>query len=80
MSGKGNVYDCEPLQKGELEQYFAATGFQYQNRGVVALRTTFEIECADAATTKLLRWIPDGAIRLFGRIIPTLIYRFCRNS
>jgi len=76
---RGQIYDCEPLQLGQLERLLAGAGFGFRNLGVAALRATFQIERAEAASTKLLHWIPDRAIELFRRLIPTLIYRFERT-
>ncbi len=75
LMGKGRFYDCEPLQLGQLERMLTAAGFRYRNLCIEALRETFEIERPAAGATKLLRKIPDGLLRLFRRIIPTLIYR-----
>ncbi len=77
---RGKVYDCEPLQLGQLERLLSGAGFRFRNLGVAALRATFEIERTNAATTRLLQRVPDRAIELFRRLIPTLIYRFERTS
>jgi ubiquinone/menaquinone biosynthesis C-methylase UbiE len=72
---KGEVYDCEPLQMGQLERMLTDAGFRYRNLCIDALRTTFEIEHPQSATTSILRGIPDGLLVPWCRIIPTLIYR-----
>lgn len=74
-SGKGDFYDCEPLAMAQLETMLAAAGMSYQNLCIQALRQTLQIERPDALTTRLLRWVPDGLLRPFRRLIPTLIYR-----
>ncbi|WP_250887058.1 MULTISPECIES: class I SAM-dependent methyltransferase [unclassified Rhodanobacter] len=74
--GRGRAYDCEPLQLGQLEGLFAGAGFKYSNLCIDALRATFEIERPQAATTRVLRKIPDGLLVPWCRIVPTLIYRF----
>lgn len=76
LAGKGDFYDCEPLQMRQLERFLESSGFRHQNRGVEALRVTFEIERADSWATSLLRRIPDAALKPFARIIPTHIYTF----
>ena len=72
---KGEVYDCEPLQMGQLERLLTDAGFRYRNLCIDALRTTFEIEHPQSAATSILRGIPDGLLVPWCRIIPTLIYR-----
>lgn len=79
-TGKGDVYDCEPLQMGQLESLLADAGFQYQNLCINALRATFEIERAQSIVARMLRHIPDGVFMPLRRIIPTLIYRFWRDT
>lgn len=76
LARKGDFYDCEPLQMRQLEGYLESSGFRHENRGVEALRVTFEIERAGAWATSLLRRIPDAALKPFERIIPTHIYTF----
>lgn len=74
--GKGDVYDCEPLQVVQLERLLTDTGFNHRSLCIDALRATFEIERPQTVTTSILRGIPDGLLRPLHRIIPTLIYRF----
>ena len=74
--GKGEYYDCEPLQLPQVEDFLAKSGFRFRNRGVEALRATFEIERAQSRATRLLRRVPDGLLQPFRRLIPTHIYTF----
>ena len=76
LAGKGDFYDCEPLQMGELEAFLRNAGFVFKNRGVDALRATFNIERPDRPETALLRRLPDAILTPFERIIPTHIYTF----
>jgi SAM-dependent methyltransferase len=78
--GKGDRYDCEPLQLGQLELLLAGAGFEYQNLCVTALRVTFEIERTHSAAGRVLRCVPDAIFRPLHRIIPTLIYRFWKRE
>jgi hypothetical protein len=75
MSGKGNVYDCEPLQSGQLDRLLRESGFTGEDLGPAALKQTFLIERPGRATTRLVCALPDSVIRLAGRMIPTLIRR-----
>lgn len=75
---KGEIYDCEPLQTGQLEDLLSDTGFNHRNLCVDALRATFDIERPRSAMASVLRSIPDGLLTPWRRIIPTLIYRFWR--
>lgn len=80
LLGKGQLYDCEPLQMPELEAMLKKTAFQYQNVSVKAWRETFDIERPEARATRWLRATPDAALYPLLRIIPTLIYRIERRS
>lgn len=72
---KGEVYDCEPLQMKQLEHMLAAAGFRYRNLCVEACRVTFEIERPESLAAQMARVMPDAALVMLRRIIPTLIYR-----
>ena len=76
MAGRGDFYDCEPLRLPEVERYFREAGLRFRNRGVEALRATFEIERPEARVTRLLRRVPDGLLQPFRPAIPTHIYTF----
>jgi hypothetical protein len=78
--GKGDIYDCEPLQLSQLERLLDDAGFQHQNLCVCAMRATFEIERQQSIVARILRHMPDGIFMLLRRIIPTLIYRFSRST
>ena len=72
---KGEIYDCEPLQRGQLEHLLTDAGLRYRNLCIDALRTTIEIEHPQSTIANVLRVIPDGLLAPWCRIIPTLIYR-----
>ena len=74
-SGKGSFYDCEPLELRQLERMLSAVGLAYRNLCIEAMRETLKIEKPDALATRLLGWVPDGLLRPFRWLIPTLIYR-----
>jgi hypothetical protein len=76
MMRKGTLYDCEPLQLGDLENLFKAAGFKYRNLCIDALRVKFEIEWQNSFFARLLRSTPEKAQVPLKRIILTLIYRF----
>lgn len=80
VTGKGNVYDCEPLQMKQLEQLFVDAKLDYRNLCIEALRATFDIERAESPVAGLLQHISDRALLPLRRIIPTLIYRFSRPA
>lgn len=75
IMGKGNYYDCEPLEMRELETLLKSAGVHYQNLSIEALRTTFDIEHPDRLRTRILAAIPDTVLKPLRPIIPTLIYR-----
>ncbi len=70
------VYDCEPLQVGQLEDLFRGAGLGFRNRGIDALRLTYEIERQMSWQAALVRALPDPAFAPLRRIMPTLIYTF----
>ncbi|MEO8778710.1 MAG: class I SAM-dependent methyltransferase [Rhodanobacter sp.] len=78
LMGKGDVYDCEPLQMRQIERYLGDAGFGYHNLCVDAMRLTFEIEHPISIGGRLLRRMPDRVLKPMLGIIPTLIYRFWR--
>lgn len=77
--GKGEVYDCEPLQMHELERMLAAAGLLYRNQCVEGWRATFEIERPTHWSTRLLAHCPDALLTQLNPIVPTLIYRLEQN-
>lgn len=77
---KGEFYDCEPLEKGELESMLASCGFQYKNRCVDALKLTFELEKKESKATALVSRTPSRLLELFTGVIPTLIYTVRKSN
>lgn len=77
---KGELYDCEPLQMGQLETLLDRTGFRYRNLCVEAMKLTFEIERQGSVISAILRRTPDEMLETLRRIIPTLIYRIYRTE
>ena len=73
--GKGEVYDCEPLQMHELQRMLAAAGLQYRNQCVEGWRATFEIERATHWSNRVLLATPNALLHPLRPIIPTLIYQ-----
>lgn len=73
--GKGEVYDCEPLQMHELERMLAAAGLQYRNQCVEGWRVTFEIERPTHWSNRMLQATPNALLHPLRPIIPTLIYQ-----
>ena len=76
--GKGEVYDCEPLQMHELQRMLAAAGLQYRNQCVEGWRATFEIERPTHWSNRVLQATPNALLNLLRPIIPTLIYQLQR--
>lgn len=77
---KGEFYDCEPLRMRELERLLAKADFRYCNLCIEALRTTVAIEKPRSWLLRCLVRCPDGLLRPWLRLIPTLIYRLDRRS
>ena len=77
-TGKGDFYDCEPLQLKQLERMLAAAGCSYRNLCIEGLRETLAIERPTHWSNRLLRHVPDVLLRPLLPIIPTLIYKLQR--
>ncbi|WP_423458059.1 class I SAM-dependent methyltransferase [Ottowia sp. VDI28] len=78
--GKGEFYDCEPLEMGELEGMLAMAGLAYRNLCVEGWKTTFDIERAGQISTRVLTASPNGLLHPLRPLIPTLIYRVERTT
>jgi SAM-dependent methyltransferase len=76
MVGKGERYDCEPLEMKELERLFEQAGLHCKNICIDALRATFDIERTRSPAARVLTRVPNWVLRPFLPVIPTLIYRF----
>ena len=72
---RGNFYDCEPLDKRELEYLLGENGFIYQNICTRALRETLEIEQNQRFLNSLIGKIPNHVLDWLTPVIPTLIYK-----
>jgi phosphatidylinositol alpha-1,6-mannosyltransferase len=79
-SGKGELYDCKPLQLHEVEAYLKAAKFVYKNVSIPATKATFLIEKPTSYTTKVIFNAPEALFHLFKPIIPTLIYVLTKNT
>lgn len=79
LRGKGEVYDCEPLQMRQLEHMLDAAGFRYRNICLEAWRAMLEVERPGSFGARSLRVIPDVVIAPVRRIVPTLIYHVERR-
>ena len=70
-----DFYDCEPLEKKQLENLLNAAGFSYQNRTIQALRIFLEDEKEQHRLLNLIfLFVPNFLLKLFLGITPTLIY------
>lgn len=75
---KGDFYDCEPLELNELEKMLRIAKLRYRNICLEGLRTTFNLETPNSLSCRILRRLPDSALRPLVPLIPTLIYRIQR--
>lgn len=76
LRGRGDHYDCEPLQLPELEGLLASAGFRFENLGTRAARLLWAIERPASPAAGLIRRLPDWPLDRLARLVPTLIYRF----
>lgn len=73
-----DFYDCEPLERNELEIMLTSTGLHYENICIRALKTTYIIEKPDSLIGKFFCAIPNFVFIPFISLIPTLIYRLVK--
>lgn len=78
LMGKGEYYDCEPLEMHQLERMLVAADLSYTNLCIDALRATVEIERPGSLANRALRLIPSALLAPWKQLIPTLIYRIER--
>ena len=76
-----DYYDCKPLAMGELEVMLEASGYDFSNRCVDAVRAMLVIEGNRGILRRIVSWLPNRILALFNPVNPTLIYIFShRNS
>ncbi|WP_205240160.1 class I SAM-dependent methyltransferase [Desulfoprunum benzoelyticum] len=75
LARRGIFYDCEPLEKKELEKILDKNGFAYRNICTRAFRETLAIEKKHGLLSPMIKQIPDCWLDWLSPIIPTLIYR-----
>ena len=75
LMGRGEYYDCEPLELGQCERLLTQAGFEFENVCVAAARLTLSIEQPGSLKSKILDRMPDGILDAMTPIIPTLMYR-----
>lgn len=79
MMGKGDFYDCEPLEMAELENMLKIAGVGFENISVPATRITFALEKPDGVVHKILKKVPDGFLNPLRGWIPTIIYKISKE-
>lgn len=71
--GKGDFYDCVPLEMGSLEGMLGDSGFSFRNACVDALYETLAIERPNGIL-RSLGLVPRWVWQRLRPVIPTLIY------
>jgi len=77
---RGNYYDCEPLQLGELDNLLEQAGLQYEHMEIGAFRKIIEIEGKNNFLARLASHFPDWLLSALRPVIPTLICKLSRDS
>lgn len=72
--GRGEVYDCEPLRRFEVESLAREAGFFARNTSIDALRALVSIETDASLAARAVAKLPDAILRPLDRIIPTHVY------
>lgn len=80
LAGRGDFYDCEPLEKYQIEKMFLGAGFFYRNRCIDALKLLFALEGSSAGWIKYLSNMPSWILKPFLSLMPTLIYTIKRET
>jgi hypothetical protein len=75
---KGDFYDCEPLEKYELEKMLLNANLIYKNKCIEALKLTLQLEMQNSKVAQFFGALPNFLYRPFIWLIPTLIYTFHR--
>ena len=79
MMRRGPRYDCEPLSLPQLDALLANAGFTSRHLEIEAMHTMLAVEDVHSATAHLVQRLPDRAVGLCRRMIPTLICRIERR-
>ena len=79
-SSRGTYYDCEPLERGELEIMTSHAGFDAKNISVEAFRATLAIEGNKGIFASMVARMPDAWLHKLEAIIPTHIYLLRKSS
>lgn len=74
-AGKGEYYDCEPLELAKLERLLREARMHFENISIPATKITFQLEKQNSVAAKLLRKLPDSTLNPLKPYIPTLIYK-----
>ena len=74
LAGKGSFYDCEPLQKDEIESLARDARLVARNRSVDAFRLTIAIEGDKGWLARRMASLSDTMLSRLAPIIPTHIY------
>ncbi len=72
LSGRGQVYDCEPLQYHELHALLERAGLDYRHRELEALQVIRTLE-PDNRAARLLGLLPGTVVALARPLLPTFI-------
>lgn len=74
LMGRGEVYDCNPPSKNDLEVLLRKGGLEFEFLSTRALRELLRLEGA-GLVAKVAGKLPDSLLGQFASINPTLIYR-----
>ncbi|PZU27455.1 MAG: methyltransferase type 11 [Stenotrophomonas sp.] len=72
LSGRGDEYDCTPLQNHELHALLGRAGLHFQHREFEALQAISAIEPTNKMA-RLASKLPQRLLRVFTPFLPTLI-------
>lgn len=74
ISGKGDVYDCDPLGPLELRQLMEEGGLPYRNLNIQALKVLIQVERPGWGLTNMAAALPIWCLNVLNNCFPTLIY------
>lgn len=73
-AGKHDWYDCRPLDRSEVKSLLRDSGFSGEEVTYTGLELFLKHEVGHRPLLRLLSNLPTWTARIFGPIIPTLIF------
>lgn len=76
LTGRGQFYDCEPLQLHELDQLLSEAGLDWTHVEVEAIRVMQSLDPLKGFAGRIVGHLPDSVVAALRPVLPTLICTF----